>query len=420
MASRWVCREAEGKTDENPQRSRTLHVLIVTHYFPTHAGGIEIIAGEIASRLAQRGVQVSWAATEEPGHLPASVLRLPMRGSNFSERRLGVPYPIWSPGSIANLVSAIRQCDLVHIHDYHYLGSIVATIAGRLSHRPVVITQHVAKVAYRSPLLRTLQLLASRVIGRMILGRADRCVYYGNHVRSYFTRFVRHRRSPLTIMTGVDHSRFRPTSFPERQLIRDELGLAPEIPAALFVGRFVEKKGLRWIRELAARFPECIWLLAGWGPEDPTRWRLPNVRCLGQQSQEQLVRWYQAADLLVLPSFGEGLPLVVQEAMACGLPALIFRETAQAMPGLDSVALVTDPSTLSEQFSQAIHARAQLRDLGQNAAEFARQHWCWEKCTDEYIELFEYLLQCSRRGGRNGAVSPKCNSMRVKSLSHGV
>jgi len=45
-----------------------MRVLVVTHYYPKHGGGIEIVAGELARRLVGRGVEVVWAASEEQAH----------------------------------------------------------------------------------------------------------------------------------------------------------------------------------------------------------------------------------------------------------------------------------------------------------------------------------------------------------------
>ena len=67
-----------------------MRILLVTHYYPEHAGGIEIIAGQIATRLARRGVEVCWAASDSGETAdPTGVTRLPMSACNLAERRPG-------------------------------------------------------------------------------------------------------------------------------------------------------------------------------------------------------------------------------------------------------------------------------------------------------------------------------------------
>ena len=73
-------------------------ITLVTHYFPAHRGGIELVAAEIARRLAARhNVEVSWHASDcdQPPSLPG-VTCFPARSWNGIERRAGVPYPLWS------------------------------------------------------------------------------------------------------------------------------------------------------------------------------------------------------------------------------------------------------------------------------------------------------------------------------------
>lgn len=65
----------------------------------------------------------------------------------------------------------------------------------------------------------------------------------------------------------------------------------------LFVGRFVEKKGLHIIKALAAQFADVDWVLAGAGPIGPTTWRLANVRTIGMIAHNSMASLYQAADL---------------------------------------------------------------------------------------------------------------------------
>lgn len=100
----------------------------------------------------------------------------------------------------------------------------------------------------------------------------------------------------------------------------------------IFVGRFVQKKGLAILEQVATKRPDLHFVLIGRGPISPESWGLPNVAVMGMQTQQTIAELYRAADLLLLPSVGEGFPLVVQEAMACGLPVICGSDSAQADP----------------------------------------------------------------------------------------
>jgi glycosyltransferase involved in cell wall biosynthesis len=370
-----------------------MRLLLVTHYYPSHRGGIEIVAWELARRLERRGAEVRWAASDctPPDGAPGAA---PMRTWNFAENRLGFPYPLWSPGSLRRLNALVGWCDAVHLHDSLYLGNALAYRRARRAGKPVVVTQHIGAVPYRNPLLRGLLHVANRTLARRVLAGCDRAVFISPRVRDYFAAFVRFRAPPLFIPNGVDTSLFQPADEPRRRDLRTRLGWPVDRPVFLFAGRFVEKKGLPVLREVARRLPGCEFVFAGWGPLDPRGWGLPNVRCPGPLAAPELRDHYQAADLLVLPSVGEGFPLVVQEAAACGTPALISRETAA---GHEAVAdftcvCVPDPASVTAALTAILADPAGLAARRERAARFAHQHWDWDRCAEEYRALFVGLL----------------------------
>ncbi|HEX6241498.1 MAG TPA: glycosyltransferase, partial [Polyangiales bacterium] len=192
---------------------------------------------------------------------------------------------------------------------------------------------------------------------------------------------------------------FVPVEPARREALRAALGVEKHQPLLLFVGRFVEKKGLHLLRQLAQRLPQARWIFAGWGPLDPADWGLANVSVPGKLAREALIPLYQAADLLVLPSVGEGFPLVVQEAMACGTPALVTDETAGASPAAADL-LLHEPLR-SDDDAQRWSARLQallaspgaLAELRPRVAAFARRHWSWASCAERYAGI---LAACVR------------------------
>ena len=372
-----------------------MRVLLVTHYYAEHGGGVEIVARELAVRLARRGAAITWAASAPaPACADEGVSYLPMRAWNGTERRLGVPYPLWGPVGLARLGSAVRQCDLVHLHDCLYEGNMAALLRARRAGKPVVVTQHVGKVPYRHALLRGLLATAQGTLGRMVLGGASQTVFVSRKVLDYFRPIVRFRHEPLCIPNGVDTAVFSPVGPAERNQLRRQFGWPEGRPVFLFVGRFVEKKGLPHLRRLAQQFPEVQYVLVGWGPEDPSQWRLANVEAVGRVDHDQLPPYYRAADLLILPSVGEGFPFVVQEAMACGTPAMISDDTAPGSPGIETAAVVS--SLEEDAITAAVRGFLQRRPewdlLRCRSAQYAGR-WSWDDCASRYADLFGRLVR---------------------------
>jgi glycosyltransferase involved in cell wall biosynthesis len=376
-----------------------LRLLVVTHYYSTHLGGIEIIAEEVARRLGSTHAVV-WAASDcDPVPATDRITYAPMRVANAVERLCGVPLPLWGPQSCARLWRLVGTSDAVHLHDFAYMGNVVAFLAARWFGKPVVVTQHIGVVPYRSGLLRFLQRMAHATLGRLVLGGARQVVFYSDVVRRYYDGFIRFRQPPVMLANGVDTDTFAAAAAGDRARARGALGLDPGKPVALFVGRFVEKKGLHILEALARRTPDVSWVLAGWGPIDPRRWGAPNVHVHDNRKGRDLVPLYHAADLLVLPSVGEGLPLVVQEALSCGTPVIVGDDTAAAVQAPAAVVFscpVTPEAQTIDVWEQRL--REALTTVRGNAgrsveaAAFARATWSWSACASSYAAVLRASL----------------------------
>src|SRR6185437_2041797 len=134
-------------------------------------------------------------------------------------------------------------------------------------------------------------------------------------------------------------------------------------------------------------------------------WNRDNVLQLGRVAQEKLSDLYQAADLLILPSSGEGLPLVVQEALACGLGVLSTEEVRDACPpAKELIRAHTTPRNAPdiEGWGRAIRrVLADPKYLGEREERARRAHqlWSWESCASQYLLLFDEIRPKHALGG---------------------
>lgn len=381
--------------------SAPLRLLTVSNFFDSHRGGLEIVAGRLARELAGRGFQVTWLASDStPAPAEPSLACLPARVWNVAERRLGVPWPVLSPRSVIRLWREVKAADAVLLHDALYMASVVTFLAARAHRRPLVIIQHIGQIPYRSAVLRGLMALANRVVAAPVLSGADQVVFISAFVREFFGG-LRFRTSPQLVFNGVDTEVFRPPCGDQRSAARARFGL--EGTVALFVGRFVEKKGVEILRRAAAARPDVTFAFAGWGVIDPAAWGLPNVRVFSDLSGAGLAELYRASDVFVLPSQGEGFPLVVQEALACGLPVVCGAEStgadAEAGAFLRGVAVegVDDQDKAAAQVLQAMDAALAADAAGdaQRRHEFVRRRYAWSTAADRYAEIIRGLTEAA-------------------------
>lgn len=379
-----------------------MKLLMVTHYFESHRGGIEIVAGRLAREFARSGIDVAWLATDAT-HSPDSNVEprlraIPLPAGNIAERLTGIPYPLLAPASFRRIVREVKAADAVLIHDALYLTSLAAFLAARWFGKPVVVVQHIGAVPFRNPILRRTMELANRFLTRPILARSDQTVFISESTARHFAG-LKYRTKPDVIFNGVDTEVFSPPSgVDEIAAARRHFGLPLESPIALFVGRFVEKKGLPVLERLAKARPDIVFAFAGWGPLDPRSWNLGNVRVFDALAGPGLARLYRASDTLVLPSTGEGFPLVIQEALACGLRVICGEETAGADAGASPVVTAVridpkDPDRTAVLFERALTScLEEASDGGRSArAEFAAARYSWPRAAARYTEMLMRL-----------------------------
>lgn len=374
-----------------------MRILLVTHYFPSHGGGIEAVALQLARQISRMGHQIVWFASDvDPA--PSAIDGVECQSvpaSNIIEQVLHAPYPIWSPSCLPALWRSVGRVDVVHVHEYVYVGSLAAMLIALLRRKPVVLTQHTGAITFASRLLTGIYAAANRSIGRLAVSVVKETVFVSDNVRRYFGALCSFTRPPRLLYNGLE-STWRPVaSYDERVRCRLATGVCDTRPVILFVGRLVVKKGLDVVRCLVPRFPDATWLFVGTGPVQPESWGLENVRALGQLDHEQLATAYRAADLLLLPSLTEGFPLVVQEALACGTAVLSTDEVAMACPEATTMIRSAPVPTLPEHLEAWTDAlRAALSDrefiCDREARSIrARSLWSWPACANEYVAIYQ-------------------------------
>ncbi len=135
------------------------------------------------------------------------------------------------------------------------------------------------------------------------------------------------------LYNGVDGDRFRPG---DRLAARRQLDLPPDAPVVLYVGNLKDAKGcvdlLEAFPAVLAKHPQARLVMVGEGASRATLQARSaqlgmqdRLLLAGARPHDQLPLWMQAANLLSLPSHNEGVPNVVLEAMACGLPVVATR-----------------------------------------------------------------------------------------------
>ncbi len=264
----------------------------------------------------------------------------------------------------------------------------------------------------------------NRAVGRMLAVLAERWVYRPGRVRAFGAvsegvgeELARHYPTiPFSVTpNGVDLARFHP-DLAARVELRKAQGTADDTTVALFVGGDWDHKGLSiaigGVAEARAAGVDVeLWVL-GRGDVDRFATVSANlgagrqVRFFGHR--EDTERFYQSADLFVLPSSYETFSLVCFEAAACALPVVIPPISgAREIVGTNEGGCLVEPSASSVAAALArLAANPTLRSaLGEEARRRA-QAYGWDRSARSVITLYEQLLTSDRRNPRTEAHGP--------------
>ena len=208
-----------------------------------------------------------------------------------------------------------------------------------------------------------------------------------------------------TIVNGFNTSVFH---LRDRHQMRQKLGMPTDEESIVYVGRFVEAKGMRELitafTRLRATRPRCRLNLVGDGVMREELAALvqreglgDTVRMPGGLPPEQVAEWVSASDVLTLPSWSEGYPNAVVEGAACGRPVVATdvggtREILDASNGI--LIPPKDPQALQDALTQALDGQ------WDHAAIAGRMTRTWHDVARETLTVCEQVLRPS--AGRTG------------------
>jgi colanic acid/amylovoran biosynthesis glycosyltransferase len=182
----------------------------------------------------------------------------------------------------------------------------------------------------------------------------------------------------------------------------------------LSVGRFVEKKGFAYaiaaVAKILQRFPNIEYQIVGDGGERRNLERLiselgigHNVTLLGWRHREELMGLYRAADIFLAPSVTsrdgdqEGIPVVLYEAMAAGLPVISTHHTGipEVVHDAQSGFLVPerDPDAVADKLVQLLEHPETRFEMGHKGRKHIEQYNDCDKQTDRLLQIYQLLLE---------------------------
>lgn len=383
-----------------------MNVLMINHEFPPVGGGGGNANYYIAREVARQGHAVT-VLTSGYGALPAEEVRESIRIWRLPSCRR---YPTHTTlrEQARHLLSAWERlpdycgrqpADVVHAF-FALPNGPLGWRASRLLRVPWLIRLGGGDLPEHDPGRQALHRLLIPAC-RWFMGKAQGLVVNSEGLRERAEKYYPSLQFRV-IPNGVDLSEFHPG--PSRS--------ASDPVRLLFVSRLVKRKGLQYLIPALARLKtggRAFHLtVIGDGPARDELTALVQSHCLeaevtmlGAVAHADLPAHYREADLFVLPSLNEGMPNVVLEAMASGLPVLLTD-----VPGADELVEDAvngfrvppgDQPALEKGLAQALARPERLAAMGAESVRKA-EAFSWRAVGSAYIRLYEEICRASQPG----------------------
>jgi glycosyltransferase involved in cell wall biosynthesis len=309
---------------------------------------------------------------------------------------------------------ARREADIVHFHGFFHLPHIVlSSFFGKVTRTPLILTTHGLQETLfdlyraRNPFLR---ILATKAL-EAVLASVDGFVALSQKDVSALRNLGLKQSKIYCVPNGVDTLQFK-RQEPSKRVLR-KYGFPSSGRVVLCVGRVSRNKGLHYLilaaSELKKEIDDLFILIVGPSSDISYKNSLTNlagstgtsdiVHFADNVPDDDLVSLYSRADLFVLPSEQETLPLVVLEAMASGCPVI-----ATSVGGIPEIitsrknGLLVKPSNV-EGIIQGIRMLLNDDNLRRRIGEQGRKtagEYSWDKIARRVLAVYSKCLSKRR------------------------
>jgi glycosyltransferase involved in cell wall biosynthesis len=364
-----------------------MKIIQIAAYYPPHIGGLEYCAKNISLELAKNGHHVTVLTSNVGAGKPRTVTNgglteRYLRGLEFAHTPIIPALPF--------VLMRVDPTSVIHIHLSHVYTELIVLLVAKFRHLPYVAHFHMdVDVSGR---LGFLFKLYKRTLLPYVIRGAAKVITLSDEQRALVVNRYHVAETNVCVIPNGVSQEFFVNRTPYEATNRTNL---------LFVGRFALQKNLPRLLHALPLMKHPVHLsLVGDGEKRPQIEQIiaelkleSQVTLHGRKGGVELAALYQQADVFVMSSDREGMPLVLLEAMAAGLPVV-----ASDVQGLREFVshngvLVKNPSpeTFAAALDDLIAHPATLRRLSAQSRTWA-EHYSWTRL----VELMEQLYREAR------------------------
>lgn len=298
-----------------------------------------------------------------------------------------------------------NDADILHNHGVWEYTSFISLSWKKKLKKPFIITPHgmLDIWALRNSSLK--KKFVYNIIEKRYLSNAD-CIHVLNKEEKKSIRALGLSNPICIIPNGIEIPKENEIKVPpiwEEKIIKGRKVL-------LFLGRFHPKKGLEnllkaWVNlTVEKKNKDWVLVFAGWSKDNYEKTLLDiilnnklqnNVFFIGSVLDEKKTSTFQNADAFILPSFSEGLPMSILEAMSYKLPVLMTKECnlSEAFENESAIKIETNINSIEMGIERIITMKEIDRiKIGKNGFDFVVNNYSWHKISKDMESVYTWLL----------------------------
>ncbi len=382
-----------------------MKLLVFSPFYPPHIGGLESHSDEFNKHLSQRDVIISVftprlpqdAPENETIHNNVTIIRFhafePIHNYPMPKFWLADFWRQWHSLSLENY-------DIVISRTRFFFPSLMALWYSHKHHIPLLHIEHGSDFARFNESMKTIfAKFYDWTFGRLILQSAD-CVIGNSYASADFVRKLSGRNDCNVIYRGTNTEKIENIELNHelQEKYRDKTIIA-------FIGRLIDGKGTHDLITAIAQLKrnDIITFIIGGGPEEARLKKMASEYHLDDQiiffgnfPFNEAISILKTADIVVNPSYTEGLPTSVTESALCqkAIIATNVGGTPEVISGNGDGYLIEPKNIeqLKKKLSDLIDHPEKRLLFGQNAYQEVRNKFSWDYAMNQYLEIFSKLL----------------------------
>ena len=346
---------------------------------PESNSGGEVYDREVLTRLCQKGIKIHTFLPKGRSH--------PQYDNLFAKHALirpMIPPHTFNAFVLPYLIKTylLHRFDILRVHNPYFVGPAALAFKALFPKVPVVLSHLHTEPGFNG------------FIDAFTLKKYNHIITISKSTKQQLNQNYGYSKSRITVAyPGVD-KRFKPSKSTHQQL------------TLLFLGGFKQRKNPQFLLKLLAKLnnKNIKLVLAGTGPllgelKNLTQtFNLTNqVEFTGFVKEQDKVKNYQQADILLLPSLKEGFGMTITEAAACGIPSIgADHYSIKEIIKDQKTGLLAKPNDLkdwSQKLIQLIKAPSLRQKMGDNARKHVLKTFSWDSNIDKHIKLFKQLAR---------------------------